>query len=119
MNESPNFLLIAILYGSLVIISLKYRHYKEKSERLEVENIKMATKLGKEVGVCEYCGEKMIKNMHNQKYHSKCNSEINKNRILALYHKTKKKVVGKVATLHNGVEVRVDTVFGKEIANKW
>ena len=95
MNESPNYLLIAILYGSLVIISLRYRFYKEKSERLEMENIKMATKLGKEMGTCKYCGEPMVKNNNSQLYHSACNAEVNKDRILKLYHKTKKKVTAK------------------------
>ena len=115
MNESPNFLLIAILYGSLVIISLKYRFYKEKSERLEMENIKLAQKLGKELGTCQYCGEPMV--MHNklQKYHSQCNSDVNKKRVLALYHKTKKVVTAKTVVLKNGVEIMLN-VMGKEIA---
>lgn len=79
----------------------------------------MATKLGKAMGVCQFCGEPMVMNNHSQKYHSKCNTQVNKDRILALYHKTKRKVTKKMATLHNGLQIRTDTAVGKEIANKW
>lgn len=78
----------------------------------------MATKLGKDMGVCEYCGEPMVKNNSMQKYHSRCNSEVNSERILALYHKSKKKVKGKIAVLRSGLEIKIDGVFGKEIAGK-
>ncbi|WP_448506372.1 hypothetical protein [Immundisolibacter sp.] len=115
MNEQPNFLLIAILYGLLVIISLRYRFYKEKSERLEMENIKLAEKLGKEIGICQYCGQPMVIHNKLQKYHSQCNSAVNKKRVMTLYRKTKKSITGKTLVLKNGVEILLNVV-GKEIA---
>lgn len=87
-----------------------------------MENIKMATKLGKEIGVCECCGEKMVKNMYNQKYHSACKDQVDVDRIINLYHKTKKKfnkIKSKIVMLRNGLEINTNTIIGKEIANKW
>ena len=113
MNEAPTFLLFAFLYGMLVFISLRYRHYKDKTERLEMENIQMAEKLGKDVAICQYCDEPMVKHTHNQKYHAVCNTQVNKDRIYAMYNKGKKQA--KTFTMRNGVEILLNA-FGKEIS---
>lgn len=113
MTEQPDYLMFVVFYVLLVIVGYKYRFYKEKSERLEIENISMAAKLGKEVGVCQSCDEKMIKNSHMQKYHTECYTEVNRNRVLELYHKNKKIVMKKMAVLRNGLEIRIHNIIGE------
>lgn len=116
MNESPNFLLLAILYGSLVIVSLRHNHYKLKSERLQRENSEMAEKLGKKMGVCQHCGEPMLINNNVQKYHTECGAEINNIRIMAKLKTVKNKIQAKTIMMRNGVEILAN-VFGKEIGS--
>ena len=109
MSEQPNLLLLLILFTALVVISILNRSYKEQIEKLLKENFEMAKKLGKAIGICEYCGKEMEKNHPSQRFHRDCFAESH-------YPNRNKKRTGGIAILHNGVEVMLN-VFGKEISN--